>query len=217
MITHLNTLIINLNLNFIKLLCILLLTTTLMVLLSKNTINSIFFLIISFVNSANILILNNIEYLAFLFIIIYVGAIAILFLFVIMLLNIKSINIENNFKKINNIFILFFLIFICILQIFKNNNNLNLLLDNYINFNHIKYIDWSYKFLNINNFQNIAEYLYNFYFTEIIISSFLLFIPMLSAILITLKKNNILKKQLFYIQINNSIKKKIKRKNIILQ
>lgn len=217
MLLNINLNILNLNINIIKLLCILLLITTIMVLLSKNTINSIFFLILSFINSANILIFNNIEYLAILFIIIYVGAIAVLFLFVIMLLNIKSINIDNNFKKFNNFLIIFYVLILIFIQIFNSKINSNFLfLNNYIDFYNLKYLDWSEKFINTNSFQNIAESLYNFYSIEIIFSSFLLLIPMISAILITLKKNNFLKKQLFFLQINRKIKNKIKRKIIII-
>ena len=57
--------------------------------LSKNPIYSIFSLILSILSAAIILLLSKIEFLAYIFIIVYVGAIAVLFLFVIMMLNIK--------------------------------------------------------------------------------------------------------------------------------
>jgi NADH-quinone oxidoreductase subunit J len=191
-----------------------------MVLLSKNSINSIFFLILCFINSTNLLIIKNIEYLAILFIIIYVGAIAILFLFVIMLLNIKTINIQNNNNLLDNILILIVLIFLIIFQIFFFNYNFIpsiKLTEFYIDITSIKFIDWSLKYNNLNTFNILGDYLYNYYYLEIILASFLLFIPMIGAITINVKKQNNLKKQKFYIQINNEILKKIKKKKFIIK
>lgn len=62
----------------------------LMVITEKNTIHSVFYLVMSFVNTAIILIITGVDYLGLLIIIVYVGAIAILFLFVVMMINIKS-------------------------------------------------------------------------------------------------------------------------------
>lgn len=215
-----NTYFININIYLINLLCFLLIITALMVLLSKNSINSIFFLILCFINSTNLLIINNIEYLAILFIIIYVGAIAILFLFVIMLLNIKTINIQNNNNLLDNILILIVLIFLIIFQIFFFNYNFIpsiKLTEFYIDITSIKFIDWSLKYNNLNTFNILGDYLYNYYYLEIILASFLLFIPMIGAITINVKKQNNLKKQKFYIQINNEILKKIKKKKFIIK
>ena len=210
------------NIYLINLLCFLLIITALMVLLSKNSINSIFFLILCFLNSTNLLIINNIEYLAILFIIIYVGDIAILFLFVIMLLNIKTINLQNNNNILDNLLILFFIIILIIVQIFFFNLNFNFipslkLTQFYIDISAIKFIDWSLKYNNINAFNVLGDYLYNYYYLEIILASFLLFIPMIGAITINVKKQNNLKKQNFYIQINNEILKKIKKKKFIIK
>ncbi len=66
-----------------------------MVISSTNPVHSIFSLILVFANTSALLLLigqgGAAEYLAFLFIIVYVGAIAILFLFVVMMLNIKLV------------------------------------------------------------------------------------------------------------------------------
>lgn len=60
-----------------------------MVIVSRNPIHSVIFLILVFCNAAGLLILLKIEFIAMMFLIIYVGAIAVLFLFVVMMLNIK--------------------------------------------------------------------------------------------------------------------------------
>ena len=65
------------------------LTAGIGVIISKNPIHSVIFLILVFCNATGLLLLFKIELLAMMFIIIYVGAIAVLFLFVVMMLNIK--------------------------------------------------------------------------------------------------------------------------------
>jgi NADH-quinone oxidoreductase subunit J len=56
---------------------------------SRNPIHSVLSLISVFLLSAILLICLEVEFLAFSFVIVYVGAIAILFLFVVMMLDIK--------------------------------------------------------------------------------------------------------------------------------
>ena len=76
------------------------LTAGLGVIISKNPVHSVIFLILVFCNATGLLLLFKIELLAMMFIIIYVGAIAVLFLFVVMMLNIK-INENNAYTKKN--------------------------------------------------------------------------------------------------------------------
>lgn len=64
--------------------------SALMVITEKNTIHSVFYLVMAFVNSSLILIVWGVDYMGLLLIIVYVGAIAILFLFVVMMINVKS-------------------------------------------------------------------------------------------------------------------------------
>lgn len=67
-----------------------------MVIVSRNPIHSVIFLILVFCNAAGLLILLKIEFIAMMFLIIYVGAIAVLFLFVVMMLNIKINELSEN-------------------------------------------------------------------------------------------------------------------------
>ena len=55
-----------------------------------NPIHSSLYLVCCFLNSAAILFLLGVDFLAFIFVIVYVGAIAVFFLLVIMMLNIKT-------------------------------------------------------------------------------------------------------------------------------
>lgn len=65
------------------------------VIFSRNTIHSILFLILLFCNVVGLLFLLNVEYLAMVFIIVYIGAIAVLFLFVVMMLNLRLLDVSD--------------------------------------------------------------------------------------------------------------------------
>lgn len=61
-----------------------------MVISALNPVHSVLWLIFAFTNASALFILLEVEFLAFIFLIVYVGAIAILFLFVIMMLNLTE-------------------------------------------------------------------------------------------------------------------------------
>ena len=86
------------NLFFYFFSCVLL-TSSLMIILSQNSIYSVLFLVLSFVSSSSILFLLECEYISLIFIIIYVGAIAVLFLFVVMMLDIKTVHLAKDSLK----------------------------------------------------------------------------------------------------------------------
>jgi NADH-quinone oxidoreductase subunit J len=75
-------------------------SSSLTVILTKNSLIAIIFLVGSFISSAGLLFTMECEFFALLFLIIYVGAIAVLFLFVVMMLDLKILSNNNsiNFK-----------------------------------------------------------------------------------------------------------------------
>ncbi len=66
-----------------------LVAASLAVIVAKNPVHSVFFLILAFFNAAGLFILLGAEYLAMTLVVVYVGAVAVLFLFVVMMLNIN--------------------------------------------------------------------------------------------------------------------------------
>lgn len=62
--------------------------SALMVIVSRNPVHSVLFLILTFVNAAGLFMLAGAEFLALILIVVYVGAVAVLFLFVVMMLDI---------------------------------------------------------------------------------------------------------------------------------
>jgi NADH:ubiquinone oxidoreductase subunit 6 (subunit J) len=74
----------------------------------KNPLYAVFGLILVFLNSAFVLLSLEVNYLALVYVVLYVGAICVLFLFVVMLLNLRVYDV-NNRKTHRNELILFFL------------------------------------------------------------------------------------------------------------
>ena len=73
--------------------------SALMVISSKNPVNSVLFLILSFINSAGLFVLLGAEFLAMILVVVYVGAVAVLFLFVVMMLDINFIKLREGFLQ----------------------------------------------------------------------------------------------------------------------
>jgi len=66
---------------------------------TSNTVHAAFFLVLVFVNSAILLLLFEIEFIAFIFLIVYVGAIAVLFLFVVMMFDTMPLRSAYKIKR----------------------------------------------------------------------------------------------------------------------
>lgn len=69
------------------------------VILSKNPVYSVFFLIFAFFNCSGLFVLLGAEYIAMTLVIVYVGAVAVLFLFVVMMLDINIAKMREGFVK----------------------------------------------------------------------------------------------------------------------
>jgi NADH-quinone oxidoreductase subunit J len=174
----------------------LLLINSFLVFLSKNPVYSVLFLILVFCNAASILIILHIEFLALLYIIIYVGAIAVLFLFVVMMLNVKIKKATNLYYLLTLVF--FNIIFLFVLYSFLDNVFSFFKINAYINFNPDFFI------VNVDNLSNIfvfGQVLYNYYLICFLLVGILLLVAMIGAIVLTLnfqsnRKNEIVFKQL---------------------
>jgi NADH-quinone oxidoreductase subunit J len=70
-----------------------------MVIMSRNPVHSVLWLILAFFNAAGLMVLVGAEFIAMLLVIVYVGAVAVLFLFVVMMLNIDFAAMRAGFIK----------------------------------------------------------------------------------------------------------------------
>src|SRR5688572_2391980 len=67
------------------------------VVISRNPVYSVLFLILAFFNSAALFVLIGAEFIAMILVIVYVGAVAVLFLFVVMMLDINMAKLKEGF------------------------------------------------------------------------------------------------------------------------
>jgi len=70
-----------------------------MVIIARNPVHAVLFLILTFFNAAGLFILLGAEFLAMLLVIVYVGAVAVLFLFVVMMLDVDFAELKAGFIK----------------------------------------------------------------------------------------------------------------------
>ena len=78
---------------------VLLLASAVLVILSRNPVHSVLWLIVAFFNAAGLMVLVGAEFIAMLLVIVYVGAVAVLFLFVVMMLDIDFAELRAGFVK----------------------------------------------------------------------------------------------------------------------
>ena len=75
------------------------LISAIFVVISRNPVHSVLWLILTFFGSSGLFILLGAEFLALILMIVYVGAVAVLFMFVVMMLNINFSTIRSNYTK----------------------------------------------------------------------------------------------------------------------
>lgn len=160
--------------------------SSLCVVLSKNPVYSVLWLIFAFINGSGLMILLGAEFLAMMLIVIYVGAVAVLFLFVIMMLdmhfNKALMQAKENLVLSAIVALIMFSDLIIIILLGTKN----------IKFNSDKLYAISN---NLTNTENIGVLLYTDFVLPFQISGIILFVAMISCITLTLKKREGVKRQ----------------------
>jgi len=189
-------------------LCSLLFGSGAFVSLSKTSIESVLFLILTFCNAAAILFLLNVEFLGLIFIIIYVGAIAVLFLFVIMMLNVKTE--EQNIFSSKDADLQKTLTKFIILNIFLilSASSVYLFLGNVFLENELYIFQGLYNnifnFDSLNNIDILGQVLYNYFLVCFLLAGLILLIALIGAIVLTLRFNTFQKKQHVFRQLSRT-------------
>jgi NADH:ubiquinone oxidoreductase subunit 6 (subunit J) len=190
----------NFELNLFYIFASLTIISAIMVIRVKNPVHSVLFLILVFCNAAGLLILLEVDFLAMIFLVVYVGAIAVLFLFVVMMLNIKINNIQGNFIKYLPIGGIIGIIFLLEIFLVLESDLIPLLQTS----NNLEHTDW-YALLNNNtNIETFGQLLYTYYFYYFLIAGIILLVAMIGAIVLTLKTNNFVYRQQIYQQVSRN-------------
>ncbi len=171
--------------------------SAIMVIASKNTVHSVFFLILDFISISCLFIMIGAEFLGMIMLIVYVGAVAVLFLFVVMMLNVAQ---QTN-------------------QWFESTSDnthipIGLLISVVIFFELVIVVGgWKYKpdllssvsveiNQNITNTHSIGNILYTDYIHLFQLSGMILLVAMIGAIVLTYRKRSGIKRQSYLSQIS---------------
>jgi NADH:ubiquinone oxidoreductase subunit 6 (subunit J) len=166
-----------------------------LVIISKNPVFSVLFLI-------------NLEFLPVTFLVVYVGAIAVLFLFVLMMLNINLTELKANTAHFIPVIVILSLTFIAQLSILTRLEFVplsfsfvnSLLLSDFANFNVI-FNDLSYLYSSDDNMRLIGQILFVDFSVHFIVVAYILLLAMVGAICLTIQKKFLSKSQNVYFQV----------------
>ena len=171
--------------------------SAIMVTASKNTVHSVFFLILDFISISCLFIMIGAEFLGMIMLIVYVGAVAVLFLFVVMMLNVAQqknqwFSSKDSSKHIPVGLIISTLIFVEIIiviggwkykpEIFDINNSLTQ--------------------TSVSNTHSLGQILYTDYIHIFQISGMILLVAMIGAIVLTFRERAGVKRQSYIKQIS---------------
>ena len=167
-----------------------------MVTISRNTVYSVFFLILVFISISILFIMIGAEFLGMIMLIVYVGAVAVLFLFVVMMLNITEQLTKRSSRRglVNNISVgsivgvIIFLELLVAIGGWKYKDTFVLLSD--INLNQ-----------DISNTHALGNVLYTDYIHLFQISGMILLVAMIGAITLTFSRRENIKRQSYFSQI----------------
>ena len=183
--------------------CILSILCAIFVIITKNPIVSVLFLICLFVLISGYLISLGMNFLGISYLLVYIGAVSILFLFILMLINIRISEIQtetNNSLPLAIIISISF--FITLYEIIPFNSIRKLWdIDNESNFifnigssngladvNYIVSNQWDTNLIEVLHITSIGNILYTNYFLWLILASIILLLAMIGTIIITIKQ-----------------------------
>nr|YP_009040508.1 NADH dehydrogenase subunit 6 [Kappaphycus striatus]AHG98607.1 NADH dehydrogenase subunit 6 [Kappaphycus striatus] len=178
--------------------------SSLMVIGLSNAVHSVLFLILVFCNMAGLLLMLGAEFLSFLLLIVYVGAIAVLFLFVVMMLNIKDDFIKLSAYSITPIGLIIFLILYNQFMISIYEFDLIEIKREGYNFS------WVAENNHMTNIRVIGSIFYTDYNLLFLLCGIILLIAMIGAIVLTMHQRKDVKKQRIEIQLARSPGKIVK-------
>lgn len=176
-----------------------------MVVSARNPVHAVLFLILAFFNAAGIFLLLGAEFVAMILLIVYVGAVAVLFLFVVMMLNINFAELKT---KARSSMVLGALVGVMLLV-------------------EVVMLAWGWQPLpatetqaygavgaGANNVQVIGAKLYTDYMIPFQLAGLVLLVAMISAIVLTLRDREGVKRQKIGSQVSRQVKDVVKLNDI---
>ena len=187
--------------------CALLLVSASMVIISKNPLYSVLFLVGSFLSASILLFLFENEFLALFFLVIYLGAIAILFLFVVMMLDIKyrELQMSRFYFPVGTLIGVTMLVetYGAFSKVFSKNTNFSLQ-------DHNLYLNWYDNLDALSDVYVFGQVFYTQYVLQILIAGLILYLAAIAVAFLTVKTafNRVTVRE-------QSISKQLSRKNVL--
>ena len=171
--------------------------SAIMVTASKNTVHSVFFLILDFISISCLFIMIGAEFLGMIMLIVYVGAVAVLFLFVVMMLNVAQqknqwFSAKDSSKHIPIGLVISTLIFVEIIIVIGGWKYKPDLFD----------VNNSLSQTSVSNTHSLGQILYTDYIHVFQISGMILLLAMIGAIVLTFRQRSGVKRQSYIKQIS---------------
>lgn len=197
------------------------------IIISKNPIISVLFLIGLFLNIACLLVLLGLNFLGLSYLLVYVGAVSILFLFILMLISIRSSDLTSNTQNSIPLAIIVSILFIIISQKVSINNyyqhlktvstnnldteyiinsidnlsihnniyNIESDIFNYLSLENsyfdsifsVSAVSWDKYIIELSHISSIGNIIYTNYSIWLVLTSLILLLAMIGAIVITIK------------------------------
>ena len=187
--------------------CALLLGSASMVIITRNPLYSVLFLVASFLSASMLLFLFENEFLALFFLVIYLGAIAMLFLFVVMMLDIKyrELQMSKFYFPIGMLIGITMLIEVygAFSKVFSKDTNFSFQ-------DHNSYLNWYENLDSLPDVYVFGQVFYTQYVLQILIAGLILYLAAIAVAFLTVKTafNRVNVRE-------QSISKQLSRKNVL--
>jgi len=180
--------------NILDIFSIMCIGSAIVVITIKNPIISVLFLIGLFIGVACYLISIGMGFIGISYLLVYVGAISILFLFILMLINIRVSELTNETKNaVPLIFIVGLIFENANYIVFPQNNFLHdgVITHSKNEINITTYDSWESNLGEFSHINSIGSSMFSVYAIFLILTSIILLLAMVGAIVITVKRKNV--------------------------
>ncbi|XP_066378668.1 NADH-ubiquinone oxidoreductase chain 6-like [Miscanthus floridulus] len=170
------------------------LVSGLMVVRAKNPVHSVLFPILVFCDTSGLLILLGLDFSAMIFPVVHIGAIAVSFLFVVMMFNIQIAEIHEEVLRYLPVSGIIGLIFWWEMFFILDNETIPLL-PTHRNTTSLGYTVYAGKVRSWTNLETLGNLLYTYYSVWFLVSSLILLVAMIGAIVLTMHRTTKVKRQ----------------------
>lgn len=170
----------------------------------RNPVHSVLFLILTFFNAAGLFVLLGAEFLAMLLVVVYVGAVAVLFLFVVMMLDVDFVELKQGFLAYAPLgaLVAFFILgeMLLVTQAVSTSDTFS--------------ARPAALPEGVTNASRIGRVLYTDYLVHFQLAGMILFLAMIGAIVLTLRKREGVKRQDVSAQVGRTRKQSIEIRDV---